>query len=595
MEKETTAQPPKTKRNQKLQAIIELAIALGLLVVVNAISSRVFTRIDFTKEKRYTLSTASKELAKKLDDVVYVKVYLDGELNPDFKRLRMATKEMLDEFRVASGGKIDYEFEDPLEGKTPKEKGEIIQELREGGLDPTEVIDNSGDESSTKIIVPGAMFYYKTSQSYPMNLLKRQMGQNALQVLNKSIEGLEYEIIAVLRKIVSNQTKNVAFLEGHGELDEKQVADFAFELNKVYRLHRFDFNMDDTASTAFLQQFAGAMDGVPPEKYEYRFTDTLQKRLQSYDAIIVAKPTKTFTEREKYFLDQYVMNGGKLLWLIDPLLASLDSINKYRTVMTADYDLNLNDMLFEYGVRLNPDLVQDRECNTLPLGQNQQMFPWVYDPLVVPKSEHIIVNHLNPVWFRFASSIDTVGRGSINKKILLTTSFYSRVVSNPVELDFATAARPPAVALLNKPEKPLAVLLEGTFSSLYKNRRRNNFDPNLTFKEKSPASSMIVIADGDIIRNHIRSSGEIMPLGYDLYTRRAFDNKKLLVNCIDYLLGETTLIKVRGKEFEIRPLNTTKVKQQASFWKTLNMAAPVVAIIIFGLINGLVRRRRYVR
>lgn len=596
MEQENTVATSTTKRNLKYQAILEVVVAIALLVVINIISSNVFTRIDFTKEKRYTLSDASKDLAKKLDDIVYVKVYLDGELNPDFERLKKSAKEMLDEFRVASNGKIDYEFTDPLEGKNNKEKAEIIQQLRESGLEPTEVFDNKGSESSRRIVVPGAIFYYKTNYAYPMHLLKRQMGQNAQQVLNKSIEGLEYEIIAVLRKITSEKAKKVAFLEGHGELNEMQVADFATELDKVYKVERFDLNMD-TGNVNFLKQFAGGFSqaGITEEQAAYWLTDTLQRKLNSYNALIIAKPTLAFTEQEKYYLDQYVMNGGKLLWLIDPLLADLDTISVHRNVMTADYTLNLNDMLFEYGVRINTDLIQDGECNTLPLGPDKQMFPWVYDPLIVSKSEHIIVDHLNPVWFRFVSSIDTVGKGNISKKILLTSSQFSRPLAHPVELDFATAIKPPSPAVLNKPEKAVAVLLEGKFTSLFKNRRRGQFDPGMKFKEQSPESGMIVVSDGDIIRNHIRSTGEIYPLGYDFFTRRVFDNKKFMVNCVDYLTGETTLIKVRGKEFEIRPLNMTKVQLEAGKWRTINMVVPVALVVIFGLINGYVRRRKYVR
>ena len=289
------------------------------------------------------------------------------------------------------------------------------------------------------------------------------------------------------------------------------------------------------------------------------------------------------------------MGGGKLIWLIDPLIANLDSIQKYRTVVTADYDLNLNDMLFEYGVRMNPDLIQDAECNGLRLDASGKIYPWVWDPIVVAKSKHPIVKNLNPILFRFASSIDTVGKGSVSKKVLLTSSLYSRPVNNPVELSFDIVANPPPPALLNKPEKTLAVLVEGNFESAFKNRRSTNSDPTLNFKTQSLPTSMIFIGDGDLIRNTISGNGEIFPLGFDRNTKRMFDNKKFFVNCVDYLFDQSGLIEVRTKEFEIRPLNKTKVKDEETYWKTLNMVVPVIAIIIFGLINGFIRRRRYVK
>jgi ABC-2 type transport system permease protein len=598
MKKENIVASTKSrKRSLKYQALLELIVALALLVVVNIIASRVFTRIDFTKEKRYSLSQASKDLAKKLDDVLYVKVHLDGELNPDFKRLRTATKEMLDEFRVASGGKIEYEFADPLADKTPKEKAEIIKQLQESGLEPTEIFDNTDDQSTRRVIVPGATFYYKTSQYYTLNLLKQQFGQPAQVVLNKSIEALEYEIASTLRKVAAGSRKRIAYLEGHGELGPNQTADLNAELGNSYTIERFNMWMD-SANADFINQFAGGFDKISEEDAVSWLLDTLEKRLNSYDLLIVAKPTEYFSNQEKYHIDQYLMNGGKIIWLIDPLIASLDTINEYQKrrspVMTADYDLNLNDMLFQYGVRVNPDLIQDAECNQLMLGG--KLYPWVYNPIVVAKSSHPIVKNLNPLLMQFASSIDTVGSNKgVSKKILLTSSLYSRPVNNPVELSFDIVANPPAPQLLNKPERPLAVLLEGTFESSLKGQRRVDADPNLKFKEQSPKTAMIVIGDGDLISNTISGRGEIFPLGFDRNTKRMFDNKKFMVNCVDYLLDESGLIEVRTKEFEIRPLNKTKVKKEENYWKTLNMVLPVVGVIIFGLINGFIRRRKYVR
>jgi len=441
--------------------------------------------------------------------------------------------------------------------------------------------------------VPGAHFYYKTSQQYSLNLLKPQFGQPAQVVLNKSIEALEYKIASTIRKVVDGGRKKIAFFTGHGELTEEETEDLAKELTNTYRLERFNMRMDN-ANLEFIKQFAGGLDSIMLKDAGKWLIDTLTKKLNSFDAVVIARPRDRFSEQEKFYIDQYVMNGGKIIWLIDPLIASLDSIAKYRTIVTADYDLNLNDMLFEYGVRVNPNLIQDAECNGLRLDGSGKVYPWIYDLKVVAKSQHAIVKNLNPILMRFVSSLDTVGKGGIRKKVLLTSSLYSRPVNNPVEISFNIVARPPAPALLNKPEQPLAVLLEGRFTSVFKNRRRNK-EQAISFKEKSPQTSMIVIGDGDVIRNTISSRGEVFPLGFDRHTKRMFDNKKFFVNCLDYMLDESGLIEVRTKEFEIRPLNKVKVKAEETYWKTLNMVAPVAAIILFGLINGFIRRRRYVK
>lgn len=582
------------KRSLKYQAILELVIALALLVIVNILAGKIYTRVDFTKEKRYTLSPASKELAAKLDDILYVKVHLAGDLNPDFERLRKATKEMLDEFNVASGGQIEYEFADPLEGKTQKEKVEIIRQLQESGIQPTEIFENTDDANSRKVIVPGVTFYYKTTQYYTLNLLKQQFGQRAEQVLNSSIEGLEYEIASTLRKVVAGRRKNLVFLEGHGELSAQETADISKELENTFNVKRFNLWMN-SSNEEFINQFAGGFDSasIDPEKVEYWLMDTLSKALNSFDVMVIARPTQPFSEQEKYQIDQYIMNGGKVIWMIDPLVASLDTIDKYGKVMTADYNLELTDLMFNYGARVNLDLVQDAECNKIPLGRPPQLFPWIYHPIAVAKSKHPIVNNLNPMLLQFVSTVDTVGKPSISKKILLSSSLYSRPVNHPVELSFDIVAKPVDPRLLNRPERPLAVLLEGKFTSFYKNMRGR--DPNLKFVPESPQNSMVVIGDGDFIKNKVKSTGEILPAGYDNYTQRMFDNKKFFINCLDYMLDESGLIEVRSKELEIRPLNKTKVKNEKNYWKTLNMAAPVIAVIIFGLINGFIRRRKYVR
>ena len=559
------------KRNFKLQSLTELGLVLGLLILLNLILTNYFFRIDLTSEKRYSLSESSKNLAGKVDDVLFVKVYLEGEFPSGFKRLRQSTKEMLDEFSAYTNGKMQYEFIDPFENADAKKANDILQELGEKGLQPTNVQIKKDDESTQKLIVPGAVFYYK-GKEYPVNLLKAQFGQGPEEVINESIELMEYEIANVLRKCVETKAKQVAFIDDHGELERWDVADASQELKEFYAVTRIPLAIQTPQS------------------------------LMKNDALIIAKPSKPFSEYEKFLIDQFVMHGGKILWLLESQIADMDSMGRNAMFMTGSYDLNLDDMLFKWGVRVNPNMVQDLQCNAIPIlstlrngTPQQKILPWMFFPVAAPPQQnpHIIVKGIDPVFFQFASGIDTTSNKEVKKTILLTSSPYSRSVGAPVKVDLNMARSQPDPTMFTAGNIPMAVLLEGKFNSLFQYRAGARTDA-LPYKQSIDHGKMIVVSDGDVIRNQRKqSTGEIFPLGYDRYTNQQFGNKRFVLNCIDYLCDDSGIIEVRAKEIKLRLLDKGKLKTERLKWQMVNMIIPIAIMMIFGLVNKMIRKRKY--
>ena len=561
------------KRNFKIQSLTELALVVALLVLLNIILTNYFFRVDLTSEKRYSLSKSSINLAQKVDEVLYVKVYLEGEFPAGFKRLRQSTKEMLDEFAAYSGGKLEYEFIDPFDGADAKKANDVLQELGEKGLQPTNVQIKKDDESTQKLIVPGALFYYK-GKEYPVNLLKAQFGQGPEEVINESIELMEYEIANALRKCLETKAKQIAFIDDHGELDKWEVADASQELKAFYSVTRIPLAIQTPQS------------------------------LMQNSALIIAKPTKAFSEYEKFLLDQFVMHGGKILWLVESQIADMDSIGKNGMFMTGSYDLNLDDMLFKWGARINPNVVQDMQCNAIPILSSmrngtpqQKLLPWLFFPISSPSAQnpHIIVKGIDPVFFQFASGIDTTSNKEIKKTILLSTSPYSRAVSAPVKVDLNMARVQPEPEMFKQGNVPLAVLLEGTFHSLFEYRPGAKTDA-LPFKPRIDNGKMIVIADGEVIRNQRKkSTGEIFPLGYDRYTNQQFGNKRFILNCMDYLCDDSGIIEIRAKEIKLRLLDKGKLKRDRMQWQLINMLLPLALLLVFGFVNKTVRKVKYTK
>jgi len=570
-------------RKTMLRDMIQLLTVIGIVIALNVLSGFFFTRFDLTSEKRYTLSETSKDLLENLDDVIYLKVYLDGELPAGFRRLRDRTREMLDEFRAYSNNNIEYEFINPSNQPDDKSRNDLYRQLAKQGLMPTNIQIKAEDGVKQKLIFPGAIMTYR-GQETAMQLLKSQMGAAPEQMLNSSTEDLEYEITNAIRKMTSSRAESIGFVEGHGELTERQVADMAKSLSEYYRLERVTINGKLNSLVSRAEGDSGAV--IFPK----------------YKAIIIAKPDTIFTEEDKFMIDQYIMYGGRVLWLVEPVFCNMDSLRYAPSTLAIPTSVNLEDMLFKYGVRVNTDLLQDARCAAIPgpsgyVGNQLQwaLQPWVFFPIVIPKSEHPIVRNLNGIKLEFTSSLDTVGNSNIKKTVLLSTSDKTRALRTPTQVSLDVMVEEPKPEQFNKKYLPVAVLLEGKFESVFKNRLTTMIKESrdIQFKEEGRSTKMIVVSDGDIMRNHINPDGTYLPCGFDQYTSQQFGNKTFLLNAINYLCDDMSLTSIRSRSLEIRLLDRKKAESERTKWQIINVVIPIGLVILFGFINAYFRKKRY--
>ena len=589
------------KVNVSRNIALRILLYALVLVVFNFMANEFYFRLDLTKEKRYTLSPSSVGLLNKLDDDLYVTIFLDGDLPIEYKQLQSATRDILNEYRLASDGKIKFDFDDILADKDIKEKEAILKDIFQKGLQ-IEQPDVRPDEAPTqKYILPSGIVFYK-GKEYPINLLKRQFGKSLEVEINNSIELLEYEIGTAIRKGLSGKSIKVAFSSGHGELSSTQTADIANSLSEFYSLNRINLNLRDSNC---YKNFASDVVNNPQKPVFSILVEGLINQLKSYKGLIIAKPTLEFTEPEKYILDQYVMNGGKIIFLVENLLAEMDSVAKYGQVMTVNHSHNLDDILFQYGVKVKPNLVQDIQCHGIP-AINQQtnrpgFWPWIFYPLFSAVDDNPVSRNLENVWGRYCSTIDTTSRKTLKKTVLLRSSPQSRVAANPVLISLDILKNRQDPSNFRNGNQISAVLVEGEFISPFRYRDgvKRSFD--LPFSESIEQNSMIVISDGDLIRNQVSSDGRVYPLGYDKFASKQFStpvefaNKKFFLNCVDYLCDENNLIEVRSKEVILRLLDKSKLKNEKLFWQSFNMILPILIILIFGLVNSLYRKRRWAR
>jgi ABC-2 type transport system permease protein len=553
-----------------LQFII---IALSAVIVVY-ISSFLSFRVDLTEDKRFTLSQPGRDMLSRIKNDIYIQVYLDGEMPILFKRLKRSVREMLDEIRIASDRKIDFEFINPSEGHDINERNAQHQALMKKGINP--VILNAGDSEggiSQKIIFPGMIVNYNNIE-IPVNFLKNNPSIPPELNLLHSVEGLEYEMIQTISTLCSDTVYKVAFIEGHDEIPEIEVADITLNLARFFTVDR---------------GIIGGKTGI----------------LEKYSAIIIAGPEKEFDEKDKLVIDQYIMNGGKVLWLAEEVMINRDSLMLGET--EALYrPLNIEDQLFRYGARINPAVVQDLVCQIIQLkviGSNnrQQLVPapWIYYPLLNPVSNHPITRNINKVKGEFVNYIDTVGFDPrIRKKILLSTSAFSRIVTPPLVIRLKEAEMTPDEKEFRRSYLPVAVLFEGTFTSAFRNRMTGNLvaDPNFKIRTESKETKMIVVSDGDIIRNDVSRIGKTeapYPLGQDKYTDQVFGNKDFLINCLNYLVDDNGIMELRSRELKLRLLDKTRVKQEKLKWQLINLVGPVLIVILSGLLYGFFRRRTF--
>lgn len=533
-------------------------------------------RADLTEDRRYTLSEPSREILSGIRNDIFVQVWLDGEMPIPFKRLKRSVGEMLDEFRIYSGRKIDYDFINPSENDDPEKRDALYQSLLEKGLNPVNIQDSDPEGgSSQKIIFPGMIVNYNGIE-VPVNFLKNNPTLTAEENLLHSAESLEYELIQPIATLSADTVYRVAFIEGHDEIAEVGVADIIFHMARFFTVDR------------------GVIGGTPGI-------------LDKYSAVVIAGPRKEFSESDKFVLDQYIMNGGKVLWLLEEVNVDSDSLVTGETA--AIYrPLNLEDQIFRYGARVNPQIIQDVECAQIRLilssgGVRQQpvSVPWLYFPLLTPNPGHPITRNINRVKGEFSNYIDTVGLDpNISKKILLSTSATSRTLSPPFFISLREAEMLPDERSFNRSGLPVAVLLEGVFPSAFRNRLTGNLvnDGSVRVRNESVPTRMIVVADGDIIRNEVRRSGNLenpLPLGQDRYTLEMFGNRDFILNSLNYLVDDNGIMELRSRELKLRLLDSKEVKNRRAFWQIVNIAGPVLLVLIAGALFGWLRRNKYTK
>lgn len=557
------------RTSKKIGDLLLWANGLVLLVLINVLASTHFFRIDLTEEKRYTIKPQTKEMLANLDDEVFVEVFLEGDLNPGFKRFQKAIRETLDEFRIYSNNKIKYTFTDPNQAIGEKARNEFMSDLAAKGISPMNVIETKDGQRVEKFVFPGALVSYGGFETGVM-MLKGSRAQGSQEVLNQSIENVEFELANAIYKMANTNRKKLGWVKGHGELDSLQMASFNAALLEQYDVFKTDLSK--------------------------------KKSFNHYDALIIAKPCAEFSEKEKYHLDQYLMRGGKALLLLDRLDASMDSASS-ENYFAFPYNLNLDDQLFKYGVRINSDLIQDRVSGKYPIvvgnaGNRPQMMQldWPFFPLLNQYADHPITRNMDAIQSKFVSSIDTVKAVSVKKTPLVFSSAYSRKLTAPVKVSVNDLRRQLKEESFASGKIPVAYLLEGTFTSVYKNRFVPEGVDSAKFLEQSVPTKIIVMADGDIARNDINPrENKPQQLGYDPFSRYTFANQDLLLNMVAYLTDENGLIKTRNKEVKIRPLDKEKIRNERTYWQLINLVLPLIVLVAMGLLLTYLRKARYAR
>ena len=571
----------------KKNTIIGLIVALVAVILVNIISSFLFYRIDLTKDKRHSLSKGTIEMLNNLEDRVYIRVYLKGKDQPaDYQLFAKQVEQVLQDFRSYSKN-VYFEFIDPLEGKTAEEVNSSLGEFVKKGLDPIPVSREDGSGYSTHMVVPGAIVSYRDHE-YPAKLVVSDpSGANWMQY---SIEELEYNLVAPIRRLLKTEKPRVAFLDGHGELDFWNTCWTGMQLQRFYNVSRITLD--------------GKINSLREISVADSTSQTLDLGRNKYDVLIIAQPTQPFKEYDKYIIDQFIMRGGKVLWLIDNTTASLDSLQNAPEFFATPRSLYINDLLFTYGVRVNPNLIQDLSCLPIPqqvgiIGDQPQYkfmaFPYILN--IVNFGDHPIVRNLKEVKSEFAGSIDLVGKNAdLKKTVLLCSSDRSKLVPTPSIVTLKVGVSQPNVQEFAFRNLPIAVLVEGEFESAFKGILPVEFDTikELDFRPKGEYSRQIFVSDGDIIRNPFdKKRNQPYPAGYDIYTRKMYDNTEFIVNCVNYLCADDDLLQLRSKNFRIGSLNKEKIRGHKTFLATLNIVVPLALIAIVGVILILSRKIKF--
>ena len=577
----------KQSKQFKRRTLMGLLIVIAAVVLVNILSSFLFYRIDLTKDKRHSLSKSTIEMLKNLEDRVYFRVYLKGKDQPaDYQLFAKQVEQMLQTFRSYSKN-VYYEFIDPLEGKTNEELKGILGEFVKKGLEPIPISREDAGGFSTHVVIPGAIVSYRNHE-YPAKVVVADpSGSDWLKYSN---EELEYNLVAPVRRLLKTEKPKVAYLDGHGELDFWSTCWTAMQLQRFYNVSRITLDGKINALRNITVDDSVSANVVPGGN--------------KYDVLIVAQPTQPFKEYDKYIIDQFIMRGGKVLWLIDNTTASLDSLQSVGEFFATPRALYINDLFFTYGVRLNTDLIQDLSCMPVPqqvsvIGDQPQYkfmaFPYCLD--VVNFGNHPIVRNLKDIKSDFAGSIDLVGNNAdLNKTILMTTSERTKVVPTPSIVTLRVGMVKPNLQEYSYRNVPIAVLVEGNFQSAFKGILPVEFDTikELDFRDHSDYTRQIFVSDGDIIRNPFDSKrNQPYPAGYDIYTRQTFDNTDFIVNCVNYLCADDDLLQLRAKNFKIGSLNSEKTRNHKVLLAVLNIGIPLLLIALMGTVLIVIRKVRF--
>lgn len=550
-----------------------IALLVFVLVLLNSIGSVFYKRFDLTQDKRFTLSAAAKEIVAHVDSPMVVDVFLKGDFPPEFRRLQSETSQLLEEFS-AYNANIKFDFIDPTE----KGNEAFLAQFEKFGLTPAQVSITENGKQSKELVYPWALAHYE-GKSVKIPLLKNQLGATTEERVNSSLQNLQYAFADGFKKLATEKSKKIAVLKGNGEYDDRYIADFFATLRDYYFIA--PFTLDSVASN--------------PEK-------TLHA-LNGFDLIVAAQPTEPFSDAEKYVLDQFIMEGGKSLWLMDATQMQMDTISG--NMFAFGRDLNLNDFFFKYGIRINPNLVKDVYSAPIVMASGDEReaqysrYPWFFSPLSSSANNHPIVTNIEAVKFDYASAIDTLPN-HIKKTVLLSTSPISKIVGLPFPIDFDVEI-PKNLQVVNEGpdpneyragEVPLAVLLEGKFTSVFKNRVKPFKLPD-NLDEGKP-TKMVVISDGDVIKNQTKGNRPL-ELGFDKMTNQFYGNKEFLLNTVNYLLDDSGLINIRTRQIAVPFLDPQKTVEQRTKWQTLNLLLPLVLLGLFGIGFHFLRKRMYAR
>jgi ABC-2 type transport system permease protein len=551
------------------------SIFLMVLLAVFFVSTNFLFRVDLTSDKRYSLADVSKEIASDIKAPVEIEFFLDGELEPGLQKLQNEVFEKIAVLNVYSQKPIRVKLVDPYGFNNNQKREEFQNKLIERGIKPVSFNRKTDQGVSTRFIFPGAIIR-SGEKEIAVNFLKNNPDFSYEVNFNHSVESVEFELINAFQKLMREKKSTIAFLEGHGEFNQYEVLDFANSLAADFEVKRTTIQL---------------IEANPAET----------------DILIVAGPNQPFSEKDKFIIDRFVMGGGKVVWLIDPVQVSLDSLSGGYQTFAFPRDLNLNDMFFKYGVRLNYELLQDVDCaqilvNTAPTGSQAQwtLHPWYYSPLLTPVDNHPLSRNLNRIYTEFVSSVDTVsGNRNLAKSVILSTSPYARKVKSPSSVSLENIKNPPARELFAEAFIPVGVLVEGEFTSVFENRMIENLGINTTnFQTVSKPTKMVVIGDAGLISNKVnyaQQPPQIQTLGYDRVSKQTFGNKEFLLNTIFYLNDETGIMQLRSRTVQLRLLDKVKLREEKGSWQWLNLVIPLIVVLLFGVVYNVLRRYRYSR